>query len=106
MPAIQKTVQRLKPASMSSSLSSSSLLSSSSSSSSSNTNSIIQPNRMTAAFNEMKNVCPDAIRLYATCVSDHHIIGNLEKGSCANEFKAVKDCFRGVRRGGGIISRK
>mmetsp|Transcript_4185 Transcript_4185/g.6137 ORF Transcript_4185/g.6137 Transcript_4185/m.6137 type:complete len:87 (-) Transcript_4185:407-667(-) len=86
MPAIQKTVQRLKPAA-----------------SSSSSNSIIQPNRMTAAFNEMKNACPDAIRLYATCVSDHHIIGSLEKGSCENEFNAVKDCFRGVRGG---ISRK
>jgi hypothetical protein len=57
----------------------------------------ILPNRMTAAFNEMKKVCPDAIRVYATCVSNQHTAGILEKGSCESEFASVKDCFRGVR---------
>ena len=57
----------------------------------------IPPNRMTAAFNNMKEVCPDTIRLYASCVSNNHGAGVLEKGSCEAEFQAVKDCFRGVR---------
>lgn len=75
MPAIRPTPARLK-----------------------DTTASIAPNRLTAAFNEMKTVCPDAIRLYATCVSNHHSAGNLEKGSCENEFQAVKECFRGTRR--------
>mmetsp|Transcript_19978 Transcript_19978/g.29202 ORF Transcript_19978/g.29202 Transcript_19978/m.29202 type:complete len:83 (-) Transcript_19978:241-489(-) len=57
----------------------------------------IPPNRMTAAFNEMKDICPDAIRLYATCVSNNHTSGHLEKDSCTSEFAAVKDCFRNTR---------
>jgi len=57
----------------------------------------IVPNRITAAFNEMKVVCPDAIRLYAVCVSNQHTAGILEKGSCETEFEAVKKCFRRVR---------
>lgn len=75
MPAIRPTTARLK-----------------------GTTASIAPNRLTAAFNEMKTVCPDAIRLYATCVSNHHSAGNLEKGSCEKEFQAVKECFRGTRR--------
>ena len=58
----------------------------------------IPPNRMTSAFNKMKETCPDAIRLYATCVTNHHKLGSLERDCCANEFKAVKDCFRSVRK--------
>ena len=58
------------------------------------------PNRMTAAFNGMKKTCPDAIRTYATCVTTHHQMGDLEKGSCQEEFAAVKRCFQSVRRSG------
>ena len=58
----------------------------------------ILPNRMTVAYNKMKEVCPDAIRLYATCVVNHQNLGSLEKECCAAEFAAVKDCFRSVRR--------
>ncbi len=58
----------------------------------------IVPNRLTVAFNKMKEFCPDAIRLYATCVSNNHAAGSLEKDACASEFTAVKDCFRRSRR--------
>ena len=58
----------------------------------------IPPNRMTSAFNQMKETCPDAIRLYATCVTNHHKLGSLEKDCCVQEFSAVKDCFHSVRR--------
>jgi len=57
----------------------------------------IPPNRMTVAFNKMKEICPDSIRLYAICVSNNHSSGVLERGACESEFRAVKDCFRGIR---------
>jgi hypothetical protein len=57
----------------------------------------IPPNRMTSAYNEMKKVCPDAIRLYATCVMNHSQLGSLEKDCCKMEFSQVKECFRSVR---------
>jgi hypothetical protein len=79
MTAIQKTLVRL------------------SSASSDVTKNPIPPNRLTSAFNKMKEVCPDAIQLYATCVTNHHTLGSLEKDCCAQEFSAVKDCFRSVR---------
>ena len=56
------------------------------------------PNRMTTAFNAMKKTCPDAIRTYATCVATQHQLGDLEKGSCQDEFAAVKKCFQSVRQ--------
>lgn len=55
-----------------------------------------KPNRLTATFSEMKLICPDAIKLYGTCVANHHSAGNLDRNSCAKEFAVVKDCFRSV----------
>ena len=55
------------------------------------------PNRMTVAFNAMKKSCPDAIQAYAVCVSSHHNVGSLEKGSCSSEFAVVRECYRQVR---------
>ncbi len=85
MTAIRKTLPRLS--------------SSSTSTSSLDAAASIPPNRLTSAFNKMKEECPDAIRLYATCVTNHHKLGSLEKDCCADEFKAVKDCFRSIRKG-------
>ena len=56
-----------------------------------------QPNRMTAAFNEMKRSCPDEMAAYADCVVRGHRDGNLEKGACQAEFDLVKACFRSAR---------
>ena len=56
-----------------------------------------KPNRMTAAFNEMKRSCPDEMAAYADCVVRGHKDGNLEKGSCQAEFDLVKKCFRSAR---------
>jgi hypothetical protein len=57
---------------------------------------VIRPNKLTVAFNEMKLVCPDAIKLYANCVSTHHNNSTLDKNCCAEEFAVVKECFRSV----------
>ncbi len=80
MTAIRRTVPRL------------------SASSSSSLGNEIPPNRLTTALNKMKEVCPDAIRLYAVCIRNNHKLGSLEKDCCAKEFAAVKDCFVSVRR--------
>lgn len=69
-------------------------------SSSTTSTSIPQPNRMTAAFNEMKRSCPEEMAAYADCVVRGHKDGNLEKGACQAEFDLVKKCFRTARRGG------
>ena len=79
MTAIQRTLNRLSSTSLES------------------TQNTIPPNRMTSAFNKMKEVCPDVISLYATCVTNHYNMGSLEKDCCAKEFAAVKKCFRSVR---------
>ena len=76
------------------------LASFSSSSTTSTASSIPQPNRMTAAFNEMKRSCPDEMAAYADCVVRGHKDGNLERGACQAEFDLVKKCFRTARRGG------
>mmetsp|Transcript_15486 Transcript_15486/g.39021 ORF Transcript_15486/g.39021 Transcript_15486/m.39021 type:complete len:106 (+) Transcript_15486:353-670(+) len=56
------------------------------------------PNRFTQAFQEMKEVCPNSISLYASCVLEAERSGQaIEKHSCSNEFRHVKDCFRKVR---------
>lgn len=56
------------------------------------------PNRFTQAFTEMKQVCPKSISLYASCVLETERLGGaIEKHSCSNEFREVKDCFRRVR---------
>jgi len=56
------------------------------------------PNRFTQAFQEMKEVCPNSISLYASCVLEAERSGQaIEKHSCSNEFRQVKDCFRKVR---------
>ena len=73
---------------------------SSSTTSASTATSIPQPNRMTAAFNEMERSCPDEMAAYADCVVRGHRDGNLERGACQAEFDLVKACFRAARRGG------
>ncbi len=85
MSPIQKTIIRL---------------SSSTSSESSTKQSItkIVPNRLTTAYNKMREVCPDDIQLYAKCILNHQTLGTLEKDCCATEFAAVKKCFHSVRR--------
>mmetsp|Transcript_2462 Transcript_2462/g.6646 ORF Transcript_2462/g.6646 Transcript_2462/m.6646 type:complete len:107 (-) Transcript_2462:2607-2927(-) len=56
------------------------------------------PNRFTQAFQEMKQVCPDSISIYASCVLEAERSGHaIEKHSCSNEFRQVKDCFRKIR---------
>jgi len=56
------------------------------------------PSRFTQAFQEMKEVCPQSITLYASCVLDAERSGQaIEKNSCSKEFRHVKDCFRKVR---------
>ena len=65
--------------------------------SSSSSSTTPQPNRMTAAFNEMKRSCPDEMAAYADCVVRGHKDGNLEKGACQAEFDLVKECFRSAR---------
>lgn len=82
MTAIHKTITRL----------------SSSSSDPTQRSLLVPPNRMTSAFNRMREVCPDAIQLYATCVLNHQKLGSLEKDCCTAEFAAVKNCFLAVRR--------
>mmetsp|Transcript_212 Transcript_212/g.509 ORF Transcript_212/g.509 Transcript_212/m.509 type:complete len:95 (+) Transcript_212:547-831(+) len=62
------------------------------------TSSIQIPNRFTQAFQEMKQVCPNSITLYASCVLDAERSGqSIGKQSCSKEFRQVKDCFRKVR---------
>mmetsp|Transcript_14534 Transcript_14534/g.40399 ORF Transcript_14534/g.40399 Transcript_14534/m.40399 type:complete len:92 (-) Transcript_14534:1169-1444(-) len=62
------------------------------------TSSIQIPNRFTQAFQEMKQVCPQSISLYASCVLEAERSGHaIEKHSCSKEFRQVKDCFRKVR---------
>mmetsp|Transcript_703 Transcript_703/g.1289 ORF Transcript_703/g.1289 Transcript_703/m.1289 type:complete len:80 (+) Transcript_703:102-341(+) len=56
------------------------------------------PNRMTVVFSQMKETCPDAMKVYADCVIAQHQEGNLEKGTCEMEFATVKACFRAVRQ--------
>lgn len=69
------------------------------------------PNRFTQAFAQMKEVCPNHISSYASCVmarnnadtgSSSSAYGGtpsttLSKDSCAPEFRKVKECFRQVR---------
>jgi hypothetical protein len=59
---------------------------------------IQQPNRLTKIFGQMKETCPENIRLYATCVMMNQKAGTLDRGSCEVEFAGVKSCFRTVRR--------
>lgn len=56
------------------------------------------PNRLTSVFARMKATCPDAIRVYGTCIANQHANGSLEKGKCDAEFDAVKECFRQSRQ--------
>mmetsp|Transcript_8451 Transcript_8451/g.9831 ORF Transcript_8451/g.9831 Transcript_8451/m.9831 type:complete len:114 (-) Transcript_8451:151-492(-) len=55
------------------------------------------PNRFTQAFHEMKEVCPNSISLYASCVLETERSQSISRHSCAKEFRQVKDCFRKVR---------
>ncbi|VEU36651.1 unnamed protein product [Pseudo-nitzschia multistriata] len=56
------------------------------------------PNRFTVAFAEMKRVCPASISSYAACVLEAEGSSSaIERGSCSEEFRRVKDCFRKVR---------
>ncbi|KAG7361815.1 hypothetical protein IV203_036916 [Nitzschia inconspicua] len=58
-----------------------------------------QPNRFTQSFTRMKQVCPNAIKAYATCVLDaeDRSHSSLTKHSCSNEFRSVRECFKKVR---------
>jgi len=56
------------------------------------------PNRFTQAFHEMKEVCPNSISLYASCVLEtERSAQTISRHSCSKEFRQVKDCFRQVR---------
>ena len=56
------------------------------------------PNRFTQVYSRMKSdACPEAIRAYSACVATVNEEGDLVKGSCQEEFAAVKECFRNVR---------
>jgi hypothetical protein len=56
------------------------------------------PNRFTQAFQEMKEVCPNSISIYASCVLETERSGHsISQHSCSKEFRHVKDCFRKVR---------
>lgn len=57
-----------------------------------------RPNRLTQYFGKMKEICPDAIKEYARCVTDKNENEKLKKSSCQKEFDAVKDCLRFVRK--------
>jgi hypothetical protein len=83
------------------------------------------PNRFTDAFSAILELCPDDVRRYARCVQrragtggserkkgdtieDDHEDGDdsdddtdpgLVRGSCQQEFDAVKDCWRRARAG-------
>merc|ERR1712238_280649 len=57
------------------------------------------PNRLTQAFHEMKEVCPNSISVYAACVLETERSQTiLSRHSCSKEFKQVKDCFRKIRK--------
>ena len=66
----------------------------------SSSQSIPPPNRMTKAFHEMKQTCPQQMQAYADCVVRGHREGNLDRGACQAEFDLVKACFRSARRSG------
>ena len=68
--------------------------------SSDSSQSIPPPNRMTKAFHEMKQTCPQEMQAYADCVVLGHREGNLDRGACQAEFDLVKACFRSARRSG------
>jgi len=56
------------------------------------------PNRFTQAFQEMKEVCPNSISIYASCVLETERSGqSISQHSCSKEFRHVKACFRKVR---------
>jgi hypothetical protein len=58
-----------------------------------------RPNQFTSIYNQMQIQCPLELRDYANCVINIHNHPDeiLEKGSCEDEFRAVKECFRSVR---------
>jgi hypothetical protein len=62
-----------------------------------------QPNRFTQSFSRMKEVCPNAIKTYASCVLDAEDATGRDGGamttkhSCSKEFRSVKECFKKVR---------
>jgi hypothetical protein len=67
---------------------------------------IQKPNRFTSTYNEMQLTCPDPIENYAKCVvaaqqqvkdGDGMSSGSTHN-ACATEFRAVKECFRAIRR--------
>jgi hypothetical protein len=58
-----------------------------------------RPNQFTSIYNQMQIQCPLELKDYANCVINIHNHPDeiLEKGSCEDEFRAVKECFRSVR---------
>mmetsp|Transcript_8677 Transcript_8677/g.19072 ORF Transcript_8677/g.19072 Transcript_8677/m.19072 type:complete len:80 (+) Transcript_8677:142-381(+) len=54
------------------------------------------PNRLTAAFTEMKSTCPTEMTAYAACVLAAHSGGGLHRHVCEEEFRLVRECFRKV----------
>jgi hypothetical protein len=62
-----------------------------------------KPNRFTRIYNEMQVTCPEQIELYAKCVVAAQQTTKDEGGAsphnaCAEEFRALKECFRMVRK--------
>ena len=59
-----------------------------------------KPNRLTFYFGKMKESCPETIKAYAVCVREANESEDkdLTRGSCQEEFSAVKACFRQQRR--------
>ena len=57
----------------------------------------VPKNRFTQAFQEMKEVCPNSISIYASCVLETERSGqSVSQHSCSKEFRPVKACFRKV----------
>ena len=54
---------------------------------------VIISNRFSTAMKRMKGCCPEYITAYALCITTTE---SLEKGSCQQEFQALKKCFKSV----------
>jgi hypothetical protein len=62
-----------------------------------------KPNRFTRIYNEMQVTCPEQIEIYAKCVVASQQAtkdgdGASPHNACAEEFRALKDCYRMVRK--------
>ena len=57
-----------------------------------------QPNQTTVIFQRMEETCPDVLTAYAQCVTEKQNGGALIEGACEENFQAVMNCFKSVRR--------